>query len=104
MIAGLAGTPGHSSAIVGRESELMNLRPWEHMPVVSMPARPVVAIQAARAGNAVNETSRLMVPASDLRMGQRQGIGVPPPLTGWMNSNRRTPVKTMQPLLPRIAR
>jgi len=64
-------------------------------------ARPVVAVQSAREGS---ESSRVNVPASDLRMGGNRAIGTPSSMAGWMNSNRRTPVKIMQPMISRIAR
>jgi hypothetical protein len=94
---------GHSNAILARGTELSNLRSWERIPVIST----VRAAAVAQLPNAVNATtSRIEQPASDLRMGQNHVIGVQSPLAGWMGSstNRRTPVKIMPPMLPRVVR
>jgi len=93
---------GHSNAILARGMELSNLRRWERMPAIST-VRAAVVAQLPRV-NAT--TSRVELPASDLRMGQNHLIGVQSPLAGWMGSstNRRTPVKIMPPMVPRVVR
>jgi hypothetical protein len=93
---------GHSNAILARGVELSNLRSWERIPVIST-VRAAAEVQMP----GVNATtSHVELPTSDLRMGQNHLIGVLSPRAGWMgnSTNRRTPVKIMPPMLPRVVR
>jgi hypothetical protein len=101
MVAGMSQPAGRSNTILDRGSELMNLRTWKQMPIISTVARPVAVAQPWRGGN--ETASHVNAPTSDLRMGQNRTIPVQP-VAGWMNGNRRTPVEVMKPLFPRIAR
>jgi fibronectin-binding autotransporter adhesin len=99
VVAGLASPAGHSNAILAGGS---GLRSWEHVPVLTAsPARGVVA-RAPLAGT--EGTSRVSLPASNLRMSGSQAIGAQPPLANWMSAsgNRRVPTKILQPMLPRM--
>jgi hypothetical protein len=104
VVAGWTPSSGHSNAILARGFELNGPRSWERIPAVALsPARPVAVGQTLRA---VNESSaRATLPTSDLRMGQSRAIGAQT-LAGWMGTsgNRRTPVKILPPMLPRITR
>ncbi len=103
-ILAAAATPSHTHSNAILANGLMsNLRSWERTPVVYYgAARPVaVAVQAR-----VNHPSAQELPASLSRAGQNHLAGVQSPLAGWManNTNRRTPVKILPPMLPRLTR
>jgi hypothetical protein len=101
LLAGMAparSTIGHNP--------ISNLRSWEHMPVVSMsPVRPIAVAAMPRVTNASSPRVEMPITAEP-RMGQNHLIGVQSPLSGWMgtSTNRRTPVKIMPPMLPRVVR
>jgi fibronectin-binding autotransporter adhesin len=101
LAVGMAPT-GHSNAILARGTELSNLRSWERIPVIST----MRGVTVAQLPGPVNTTSRIALPIAEPRMGQNHVIGVQSPLAGWMGSstNRRTPVKIMPPMLPRVVR
>jgi len=91
----------HSNALPVRGSGWNALRSWERIPVVSVSQARVVVPRV------VNESSsRADLPTSDLRMAPSRPMGVPSRLAGWMGTsgNRRVPVKTLSPILPRITR
>jgi hypothetical protein len=94
---------GHSNTILARGTELNNLRSWERIPVI-FKSRAAAVAQMPGAVNAT--TSRIALPTADLRMVQNHIIGVQSPLAGWMgtSTNRRTPVKIMPPMVPRVVR
>jgi hypothetical protein len=105
LIARTAPSSGRSNAILARGSELINLRSWERMPVVSTsPVRPVAVTALPRITN--TNSSRVDLPKTGARIGQNHMVGVQAPLAGWMGSsaNRRTPVKILSPMLPRAER
>jgi hypothetical protein len=94
---------GHSNIILARGTELNNLRSWERIPVIFK----IRAAGVAQMPGAVNATtSRIAMPTADPRMVQNHIIGVQSPLAGWMgtSTNRRTPVKIMPPMVPRVVR
>jgi hypothetical protein len=99
----VAGVPaGRSNAILAGGSEWNNLRSWERMPVVS--TNSVRPIAVALPGTASADSSRVELPTAEPRMGQSQAIGVHSTLAGWEGTNRRAPVKTMPPMIPRAVR
>jgi len=105
LVARSAGWSGHSNAALAGGSSLSNLRSWERTPVVSAGAvRPVAVAVQPRVTNPVS--SREELPSATPRMGQTHLAGMQSPLAGWManNPNRRTPVKILPPMLPRITR
>jgi fibronectin-binding autotransporter adhesin len=105
LVARSAASNGHSNAVLAGGSSLSNLRSWERTPVVSAGAvRPVAVAVQPRVTNPVSSRNELATATP--RMGQNHIAGMPSPLAGWManNSNRRTPVKILPPMLPRITR
>jgi hypothetical protein len=74
------------------------------MPVASAnPVRPVAVAVMPRVTN--TNSPRVNLPSTtEARTGQNHLIGVQSPLAGWMGSisNRRTPVKILPPMLPRV--
>jgi len=100
-----APSNGRSKAVLASGSSLSNLRSWERTPVVSAGTmRPVAVAVQSRVTNLIS--SREELPSATPRMGQTHLAGMPSPLAGWManNTNRRTPVKILPPMLPRITR
>jgi len=105
VISGLARSTSHSNAIPVRGSELSNLRSWDRIPMVAdNPIRPVEVAQAPRAESA--NVSGAGLPTSDLRREQMHPIGAQTQSARWMgiSTSRRDPVKSLQPMLPRITR
>ncbi|MGA2021128.1 MAG: hypothetical protein ABSH02_11110 [Candidatus Sulfotelmatobacter sp.] len=101
----VAASPAHSNAILSRSPGLNDLRSWEHVipaaPLVSTIAKPVMLKNVASPTNSVAPHNNLASP--NLWVGQ--GHGVPSTLDGvGTNNNRRAPVKTMTPSLPRMLR
>jgi hypothetical protein len=101
LVAGI--TPARST--IGH-NPISNLRSWERTPVVSAsPVRPVVVAVMPR----VSDTSspRVEMPTTvEPRVATNHQIGIQSPLARWMGSstNRRTPIKILPPMLPRITR
>jgi hypothetical protein len=102
MVAGLATSNAHSNPIQVRGSEIVTCASGS-IPLSVSTARPV-AVMPRMVSESTPHSSNL--PASDLRMGQSQRVGVQSPLAGWMGTsgNRRVPVKILTPMQPRIAR
>jgi CO dehydrogenase/acetyl-CoA synthase beta subunit len=107
VVARWAAPAGHSNAMVARGSEGMRApRIWERVPVMlsAGQARPITTAAPTRTVEA--DSTRVTLPTSDLRMGQRHALGIQTPRAGWMGTveNRHVPVKNLSPMLTRIGR
>jgi hypothetical protein len=82
---------------------LSNLRAWDRIPIAVGTARPVAVMPRAVSESTPHNGN---LPASDLRRGQNERVGVQTRLAGWMGTpvNRREPVKIPQPMLPSMVR
>ncbi|MDQ1389373.1 MAG: hypothetical protein QOF56_2827, partial [Acidobacteriaceae bacterium] len=107
LVAGWRPPSGRSNAILARAPEMRGLRIWEHPPMTpSVAARPVT-VTVARTPAAVNSIpARVGAISSNRWLGQNNAMGTQVNFGAWSGAslNRRVPVKTMLPLMPRLRR
>ena len=108
LVAGLGQTSGHSNAIVAADSELNNLRSWEHVPAMPVTARPIAVakIAIATSVNSLHNNVAINLATPNAWVGESHAIGTQSTLAGWMgkSTNPRVPVKILLPSLPRMMR
>jgi hypothetical protein len=107
LVAGWRPPSGRSNAILARAPEMHGLRIWEHPPMTpSVAARPVT-VTVARTPAAVSSIpARVGAISSNRWLGQNNAMGTQVNFGAWRGAslNRRVPVKTMLPLMPRLRR